>query len=509
MSVDLIKPVIEVQGWNLKAGYRQLPNKLFSEISPSPVKDPEIVIYNKAVENLLGMNSRDSEGAEGTEILSGNEIPKGAQPIAQAYAGHQFGHFTMLGDGRAIILGEQITPKGERYDIQLKGAGPTPYSRRGDGRAALGAMLREYIISEGMYGLGIPSTRSLAVVSTGESILREKQLPGAVLTRIAASHIRVGTFEYISQFGNIEELKALADYTIERHFPNIMEDSLEEARGPEQEIHSQNPKYLKFFEEVMNKQASLIAKWQLAGFIHGVMNTDNMAISGETIDYGPCAFMNTYDPETVFSSIDRGSRYAYKNQPPIAQWNLARFAETLLPLIHKDQTQGVKLIEKHLRQFPALHHKYWLSGMGKKLGIFQASKEDENLIDELLEIMKEESLDFTNTFLALTYGNKEVLEIRESQGFTDWRGKWKRRLGEQTESEEAVKQLMKASNPTVIPRNHQVEKALAAAVDNKDYSVIRELLKVLRNPYDYREEYEPYQKPPGPLDKPYVTYCGT
>ncbi len=509
MSVDLIKPLLEIKGWNLKAGYQQLPTKLYSEISPSPVREPEIVIYNKGLEKVLGISSRDSDESLGARIFSGNELPQGALPIAQAYAGHQFGHFTMLGDGRAIVLGEQITPAGERLDIQLKGAGPTPYSRRGDGRAALGPMLREYIISEAMHALGIPSTRSLAVVATGETILREKQLPGAVLTRIAASHIRVGTFEYISQFGNIEEVKALADYTIDRHFSKSSEDSPEKAHDPDQKESPQNPKYLNFFEQVMNQQASLIAKWQLAGFIHGVMNTDNMAISGETIDYGPCAFMNAYDPETVFSSIDRRGRYAYKNQPQIAQWNLARFAETLLPLIHKDQTQGVKLIEKHLRQFPALHHQHWLSGMGKKLGIFQVSKKDEDLIDELLAIMKEENLDFTNTFLVLTYGNKEALGIEESQGLTDWRGKWEKRLGEQTESEDEAKQLMKTSNPVVIPRNHQVEKALREAEDNNDYRGISDLLKVLRNPFEYKEEHEPYQKPPGPLDKPYVTYCGT
>ena len=301
------------------------------------------------------MNVQALQSNDGVAVLAGNQIPEGALPLAQAYAGHQFGHFTMLGDGRALLLGEQITPQGERVDIQLKGSGRTPYSRGGDGRAALGPMLREYIISEAMHALGIPTTRSLAVVTTGESVIRETELPGAILTRVAASHLRVGTFQYVSKWGTVEELRALADYTLKRHFPDVDADE---------------NRYLFLLQEVIKRQAALIAKWQLVGFIHGVMNTDNMAISGETIDYGPCAFMDAYDPATVFSSIDSQGRYAYGNQPHIAGWNLARFAETLLPLLHDNQEQAVKLAQDAISDFTELYHSNWLAGMRAKLGIF-------------------------------------------------------------------------------------------------------------------------------------------
>jgi len=510
MSEEMKKLSIDVEGWNLEASYQKLPTKFFKTVHPSPVKDPEMVIYNEDLGKSLGISMNDLDNRKNALFFSGNKIPTGGIPIAQAYAGHQFGHFTVLGDGRAILLGEQITPKGERFDIQLKGSGATPYSRRGDGRAALGPMLREYIISEAMYALGIPSTRALAVVSTGERILREKRLPGAILTRVASSHIRVGTFEYISQFGDIKDLKALADYTIERHFPEIEKEFKGKPYEEQEPSGDQiNAKYLTFFDQVLDRQASLIAKWQLVGFVHGVMNTDNMAISGETIDYGPCAFMNTYDPETVFSSIDRGGRYAYKNQPGIGQWNLARFAETLLPLIHQDQAQGIKLMETHLQKFTTQYQKYWLEGMGKKIGIFETAQDDESLIEELLQIMKEENLDFTNTFVALTQGKEKELSVEGEDRFETWLRKWEKRLEEQQKSREEAKKLMEKSNPVVIPRNHQVEKALSAAVDNRDYQVMEDLMKVLLDPYRYSEENEPYRKPPGPEEKPYVTYCGT
>lgn len=510
MSEKRKNPSIKIEGWNLEASYQDLPAKLFSRVHPVPVKDPKIVLYNEDLGKDLGLNIEALDKSESPLIFSGNEIPEGGLPIAQAYAGHQFGHFTVLGDGRAILLGEQVTPMGERMDIQLKGSGATPYSRRGDGRAALGPMLREYIISEAMYALGIPSTRALAVVSTGERILREKRLPGAILTRVASSHIRVGTFEYISQFGNREDLEALVDYTIKRHFPEIEKEFNEKSHKDREPTEEHiNEKTLRFFDEVLDRQVSLIAKWQLVGFIHGVMNTDNMAISGETIDYGPCAFMNTYDPDTVFSSIDRRGRYAYKNQPGIGQWNLARFAETLLPLIHRDQTQGVKLTEKHLQKFTTKYHNYWLEGMGKKLGMFQIQKDDEGLIEELLQIMKEESLDFTNTFVALTYGKEEELSVEDADRFDSWLKKWEKRLDSQEKTREEEQELMKKSNPVVIPRNHQVEKALSAAVDKSDYRVMEDLMKVLSEPYRYSEENEVYRKPPGPDEKPYVTYCGT
>ena len=509
MTMDRIKPIIEVRGWRLEDSYQELPSKLYSKVFPHPVKNPEVVIYNTTLGEKLGISIREGETSQGASLFSGNEAPEGAVPIAQAYAGHQFGHFTLLGDGRAITLGEHITPRGDRYDIQLKGSGATPYSRRGDGRAALGPMLREYIISEAMNALGIPSTRALAVVTTGENILREKELPGAILTRVASSHIRVGTFEYIARFGSLEEIKALADYTIWRHFPQLLEESEDQLQSSKDQVSLQSLKYLKLFQEVMRRQAVLIAKWQSVGFIHGVMNTDNMAISGETIDYGPCAFMDAYDPNTVFSSIDRGGRYAYKNQPSIAKWNLARFAETLLPLIDKDQNQGLRLMEKALGDFDEIYREQWLRGMGKKIGISQASIEDRGLIEGLLDIMQKEHLDYTNTFIALTYGTKEALGITFSEELDSWKEKWKKRLSKEGETEEEIKERMKTYNPLVIPRNHQVEKAINGAVDRKDYQGIADLMQVLRQPYGYTKEHEPYQKPPGPREKPYVTYCGT
>ncbi len=304
---------INETGWNFDNSYARLSKSFFTSTNPTPVSSPKLIIFNESLAKSLGLNVKKLQGKDGVDVFAGNVIPEGASPLAQAYAGHQFGHFTMLGDGRAVLLGEQINPQGERIDIQLKGSGRTPYSRGGDGRAALGPMLREYIISEAMHALGIPTTRSLAVVSTGEPVIRETDLPGAILTRVASSHIRVGTFQYVANWGNVEELRELADYTLKRHYP---------------EIENGESRYLILLQEVIKRQAELIAKWQLVGFIHGVMNTDNMTISGETIDYGPCAFMDTYDPATVFSSIDRQGRYAYGNQPYIGGWNLARFAET-------------------------------------------------------------------------------------------------------------------------------------------------------------------------------------
>ena len=311
-------------------------NHSFPSTNPTPVRSPKLIILNHQLAASLGLNAEALQSEDGVAMFAGNRIPEGASPLAQAYAGHQFGHFNMLGDGRAVLLGEQITPEGKRVDIQLKGPGRTPYSRGGDGRAALGPMLREYIISEAMHALGIPTTRSLAVVTTGEAVIREDELPGAILTRVAASHLRVGTFQYVAKWGTVEELRILADYTLKRHFPDVEAD--------------ENP-YLSLLQEVIKRQAELIAKWQLVGFIHGVMNTDNMAISGETIDYGPCAFMDVYDPATVFSSIDRQGRYAYGNQPSIAGWNLARFAETLLPLLDDNQEQAVELAQEQITQF--------------------------------------------------------------------------------------------------------------------------------------------------------------
>lgn len=481
-------------GWNLENSYVQLPQLFFARLTPTFVHSPKMVIFNVPLAKSLGLNDKKMQSEAGVAMLSGNEIPEGALPLAQAYAGHQFGHFTMLGDGRALLLGEQVTPQGNRFDIQFKGSGRTPYSRRGDGLAALGPMLREYIISEAMHALGIPTTRSLAVVSTGESIIREKIQPGAILTRVASSHIRVGTFQFISEWGTVEELRALADYTIERHFP---------------EFNSSKNCYVQLLQEVMKRQALLIAKWQLVGFIHGVMNTDNMAISGETIDYGPCAFMDTYDPSTVFSSIDTYGRYAYGNQPKIAAWNLARLAETLLPLLDENQEQAVKLAQDVISDFHVLYHQIWMDGMRSKLGIFNEELEDEGLINNLLELMQKFKADYTNTFLALTNEKMIGMNLFETKEFSEWYKLRKERLSRQPESDNTSFQLMKNSNPSVIPRNHRVEKALEAALEQGDYSIMERLLEVLSTPYSHVPEKDVYSAAPGPSSCAYKTFCGT
>lgn len=481
-------------GWNLDNSYARLPKTFFSIQNPTPVAFPKLIILNHALAASLGLDVQALQSNDGVAVLTGNRIPDGAIPLAQAYAGHQFGHFTMLGDGRALLISEQITPLGERFDIQLKGSGRTPYSRGGDGRAALGPMLREYIISEAMHGLGIPTTRSLAVVTTGEAVYRETEQSGAILTRVAASHIRVGTFEYASRWGSIKDLKALADYTLQRHYP---------------EVEPTEDRYLFLLQEVIKRQAALIAKWQLVGFVHGVMNTDNMTISGETIDYGPCAFMDTYDPATVFSSIDTRGRYAYGNQPNIGAWNLARFAETLLPLLHVDQEQAVKLAQDEVTNFSELHHCNWLAGMRAKLGIFNEEPEDETLVEDLLSIMYKYGADYTNTFRALTLDKPEDTGLFDTTEFKQWHEQWQARLGRQEESKVSSQQLMRKSNPAVIPRNHRVEATLEAAVKHGDYGVMKRLLHVLSNPYAYAKEQDEYTTLPEESSRPYRTFCGT
>lgn len=493
MKINLTKKESLDMGWNFNNTYVDLPESLYSMQNPVPVKSPELVIYNKDLGQSLGLNNHLLEGNDGTAIFAGNTIPYGAFPIAQAYAGHQFGYFTKLGDGRAILLGEHITKKSQRFDIQLKGSGRTIYSRGGDGRAALGPMLREYIVSEAMYNLGVPTTRSLAVVTTGENVYRESALTGAILTRVASSHIRVGSFQYVSSFANKEVLKSLANYTIKRHFSDIL---------------SNKDKYLLFFKRVINKQAQLIAKWQLLGFIHGVMNTDNMTISGETIDYGPCAFMDTFKLSTVFSSIDTAGRYSYGNQPNIAPWNLARLADTLIPLIHDDESVAIKLATKEVSEFSKLYNEFWLSGMRKKLGMFSQEQGDKNLIIELFTLMEKYQADYTNTFRQLTIDDLDGQSIFETNEFDSWYKKWKKRLVKQKESKEEIIKLMKDNNPSIIPRNHRVEESLAAAEDG-DLSVMKSLLSVLKNPYAYTKEQEEYTKLPTDCSSPYRTFCGT
>lgn len=481
-------------GWNLDNSYTTLPQSFYTEIPPTPVSSPELVKLNHSLAISLGLTPEELKKEAEIAIFAGNALPEGAHPLAQAYAGHQFGHFNMLGDGRALLIGEQITPSGERFDIQLKGSGPTPYSRRGDGRAALGPMLREYIISEAMYALDIPTTRSLAVVTTGEPTYRETKLPGAILTRVASSHIRVGTFQYAAARGSIEDLKSLADYTIKRHYP---------------EIESHENRYTALLQEVIKRQASLIAKWQLVGFIHGVMNTDNITISGETIDYGPCAFMDNYDQGTVFSSIDTQGRYAYGNQPYMAAWDLARLAESLIPILHEDEEEALKIAQDEISKFSVQYEKQWFLGMKKKLGLFSNEEQDQSLIEQLLKMMEKYKADYTNTFRSLTLDAIENTALFESPEFKEWYKLWQSRLDRQEQSKENAYEMMKNNNPSIIPRNHRVEEALEAAVTNDDYSVMEKLLEALSNPYAYSTDQEEYCIPPAPTNRPYRTFCGT
>jgi uncharacterized protein YdiU (UPF0061 family) len=455
------------------------------------VREPRLVILNRPLATALGLDADALEGPQGAAVLAGNNLPDGSQPLAQAYAGHQFGHFTGLGDGRAILLGEQITPAGDRMDIQLKGAGQTRYSRRGDGRAALGPMLREYIVSEAMHALGIPTTRSLAVVTTGEPVYRETVLEGAVLTRVAASHIRVGTMEWAAAHRDEEAMRALAHYTSERHYPGL-------DAGPDL--------YAALFAAIVERQARLVAQWQLVGFVHGVMNTDNMALSGETLDYGPCAFMDAYDPATVFSSIDSQGRYAYGNQPAIAQWNLARLAEAMLPLFDPDTDRAVARATASLERFAVRFEQHWLDGARAKLGLFTEEADDRPLVLDLLAWMERRSADFTNTFRALS-------SLTAPAGLDDaeldaWRQRWQARRGREPQSLDESNALMRRHNPVVIPRNHKVEAALEAATIGHDLGPMRALLEVLATPFDHCRDVSGYDTAPaGAL--PYRTFCGT
>lgn len=481
-------------GWKLYHTYRQLPEELYREQLPTPVKAPKLLLFNTKLANTLGLKEEWFASDLGCEELSGNVVPKGASPIAQAYAGHQFGHFTMLGDGRAILLGEQQSSDGKLYDIQLKGSGRTPYSRGGDGRAALGPMLREYIMSEAMKGLGIPTTSSLAVVTTGEMVYRDTPLQGAILTRVAASHVRVGTFQYAASLERKEPLIELAEFTLKRHFQGY-----EEAPN----------RYLFLLQEIIKRQASLIAKWKLVGFIHGVMNTDNMALSGETIDYGPCAFMDVYDEDTVFSSIDHYGRYAYGNQPKIAAWNLARLAETLVSLLDDNPTKAVEIAQEEISKFGEIYMGYWMSGMRAKLGLGNEEPEDEELIHALLGLMKAYKADYTNTFRALTLEQYEGMELLRADDFNTWRSRWKERRSRQSLSSVDSQQLMYHSNPSIIPRNFRVEEALETAVEYDDLGKVKSLLAVVENPYAYTSEQEEYAMIPEPMQHRYQTFCGT
>ena len=480
-------------GFNFDNSYINLPKEFYSHVNLKPVKSPKLVILNNNLASSLGLSLELLKSPKGISILSGNTKADDGAYISQAYAGHQFGHFTMLGDGRALLIGEQITPSNQRFDIQLKGSGRTPFSRGGDGRAVLGPMLREYIISEAMHGLKIPTTRSLSVISTSEDVYREEIKQGAILTRVASSHIRFGTFEFASYFLDKDKLKQLADYTIKRHFPFISDE--------------QN-KYVSLLEEVIKLQASLVAKWQCVGFIHGVLNTDNMSICGETIDYGPCAFMDTYDPKTVFSSIDTEGRYSYQNQVAMVSWNLCRFAETLLPLISDDEDKAIDIAQDCLAKFTDLAISNLISGMCSKIGIFEPDSNDESLLNGLLDMMKKYKEDYTNTFLALTFKDFPKSRMFVTDEFSVWYKRYQDRIKSQGKSKEEVFNLMKNSNPAVIPRNHRVEEALAAA-ENGDFSVMNNLLKALANPFEHSDFQKEYSKPAPKSQCDYKTYCGT
>jgi uncharacterized protein YdiU (UPF0061 family) len=480
-------------GWHFDNTYSKLPKSFLENIKPVPVKDPRLIILNKNLAEQLNLDFSKFSDTDLAKIFSGNSLPEGSETIAQAYAGHQFGHFTMLGDGRAVMLGEHLDKDNNRFDIQFKGSGRTSFSRSGDGRAVLGPMLREYIISEAMHALNIPTTRSLAVVSTGEDVIREQMLPGAILTRVASSHIRVGTFQYIAATQNADDLKTLFNYTIDRHYP---------------EIKDSKTKALDLLNLLMKKQCELVINWMRVGFIHGVMNTDNMTVSGETIDYGPCAFMDQYHPQTVFSSIDQNGRYSYNNQPRITKWNLARFAECIIPLIDQDEQKAISIATETINNFEKLYEEKWLNMMRDKLGLFGEDGDDKHLIFELLTWMENNKADFTNTFCNLM-GIQSIKDpIYQNQEYLNWTAKWKKRLEKNNTGKEKYLELMRSVNPIFIPRNHKVEEALKDASENK-LETLNLLLEVIKYPYKDNGMLKDYQQPMSNENGNYKTFCGT
>jgi uncharacterized protein YdiU (UPF0061 family) len=464
--------------------YARLPGSMHVRVAPTPVAAPRLIAVNAALALELAIDPTRLTAA----MAVGNTLPAGAEPIAQPYAGHQFGHFVpQLGDGRAILLGEVVDRAGRRRDIQLKGAGPTPFSRRGDGRAALGPVLREYLVSEAMHALGIPTTRALMAAATGETVFRETALPGAVLTRVAASHIRVGTFQFFAVRRDHQSLRLLLDHVIARHYPDL--------------AGAGNPA-LALLDRVMDRQAALVARWVQVGFVHGVMNTDNMSIAGETIDFGPCAFIDAYDPATVFSSIDEFGRYAYANQPAVAQWNLARLAETLLPFIDDDRDAAIRIATERIEQFPALYSRHWLAGFRSKIGLASAEPDDAGLVQGLLDTMQRARADFTLTFRRLSRGD-DVPEIRA------WIPAWQARLSRDPLSPQDRRALMLSVNPAYIPRNHLVEEMIKAAVERQDYAPFGEMSRILMNPYEEQAGAGRYAAPPADAERVYRTFCGT
>jgi uncharacterized protein YdiU (UPF0061 family) len=482
--------------------YARLPDRFFARLPPTPVAAPRLVKLNEALARHLGLDPAQLAAPEGVAILAGNRVPKRGEPLAMAYAGHQFGHFVpQLGDGRAILLGEVVDCDGVRRDIQLKGSGRTPFSRQGDGRAALGPVLREYIVSEAMAALGIPTTRTLSAVTTGETVWRETPLPGAVLTRVASSHIRVGTFQFFAVRGDVDGIRHLADHVIARHYPEAVD-----ARN----------RYRVLLDLMIARQAELVAKWLLVGFIHGVMNTDNMSVAGETIDYGPCAFMDTYDPGKVYSSIDTVGRYAYGNQPRIAKWNLARLAETLLPLLAENKEVAIEGATEALGTFHSHFETAYAAGLGRKIGLVEKRPDNLSLAQDLLERMASNGADFTLTFRRLcdaaANSDADVAVRRlfaDAHAFDDWAARWRQRIAEEGGDASERQAAMRTANPAFIPRNHLVEEAISAAVSKGDFSLFETLLDVLARPYEDQPNFGPYAEPPRPEQVVHQTFCGT
>lgn len=505
LQTDSRLPRVPTPGWVFSNSYSSLPDDFHSRLDPVPVAGPQLIRLNTVLARELGLDWESLDRATLAALFAGNCVPEGAEPIATVYAGHQFGQFVpRLGDGRAILLGEVVDRAGRRRDIQLKGSGRTPYSRLGDGRAALGPVLREYLVSEAMHALGIEGTRALAAVATGESVWRDARLPGAVLTRVAASHVRVGTFEYFAARGATDAVKRLADHVLERHYPDR---------------RAADRPYLELLRAVCERQAALIASWMHVGFIHGVMNTDNTSICGETIDFGPCAFLDGYDPGTVFSSIDSQGRYAYANQPAAAQWNLARFAETLLPLIDADPARAVEAAGPIIEDFPAAFRERWLAGMRAKLGLAAAEPDDARLIDAWLEALRRNQCDFTLSFRRLSEaadaGRGSAAEgvMRASfahpEDYDAWAADWRARLAREPQPPSGRGPAMRRVNPAYIPRNHRIEEALAAASERGDLGPFETLLEVLSRPYEPEARFAAYENPPRPEERVLRTFCGT
>jgi uncharacterized protein YdiU (UPF0061 family) len=479
--------------------YGHLPERLFARVRPTPVGSPRIVLLNRSLASELGFDADELAGPSGRDLLSGCNVPKGISSLSTAYAGHQFGHFVpLLGDGRAILLGEVVTRTGKSFDIQLKGSGPTPYSSRGDGRAWLGPVLREYIMSEAMAALNVPTTRGLAAVLTGERIQRQTLVPGAILARVAASHIRIGTFQFLSARRDIGGLQLLADYVISWHYPHCLSSGLP---------------YLALLEAVVEAQAKLVAQWMTVGFIHGVLNTDNVSIVGETLDYGPCAFLDTYDPMAVFSSIDQFGRYSYINQSRVTKWNLERLAEAMLPLLSASAEEAARLAEKAVAAFEPTYEDHYISGMRRKLGLFDQEEMDAKLVVDLLALMYENSSDWTKTFRTLCGAVDDDADLREALGgdigASAWISAWRARIAREPRAHQGRRAAMEEANPLIVPRDHLVNSVVRAAVDESDFTPLEELISLLRYPFQQRELPSIYTEPPGLHERVEQTFCGT